>query len=73
MQWDCGRRKRLREGEARRELQRILEWHRVFLWKPTKIAYNDCRWLEVIERKWVVYDPLPLRRYGYWVYRSVRT
>lgn len=27
------------------------QWHRHFLWWPTRIASGDCRWLETVERK----------------------
>lgn len=32
-------------------------WHPYFAWLPTRVASNDCRWLEWIERKktWLGY------------------
>lgn len=40
MKWDCGKKKRERE-----------QWHRWFAWYPVRLADNDCRWLEYVERK----------------------
>jgi len=28
-------------------------WHRWFAWHPVEVGPNDCRWLEVIERRLV--------------------
>lgn len=30
---------------------RLEQWHRWFAWHPVRVAKNDCRWLEVVERK----------------------
>lgn len=32
-------------------IKRIEQWHRWFAWYPVRVAENDCRWLEVVERK----------------------
>lgn len=36
-------------------------WRAWFAWYPVKVAYNDGRWLEVVERRRVYYG---------WVYRA---
>lgn len=40
MKWDCDAWWQKRE-----------KWHRYFAWYPIKVALNDCRWLEYVERK----------------------
>lgn len=30
---------------------KISQWHNHFAWLPVKIDYNDCHWLETVERK----------------------
>lgn len=30
----------------------FLNWHRWFAWYPVKIKTGDCRWLEIVERKY---------------------
>lgn len=34
----------------------ISKWHPWFAWRPIRVGPRDCRWLETIERKWVI-DP----------------
>lgn len=31
---------------------RLCNWHRCFAWLPVRVGPNDCRWLEVVERKY---------------------
>lgn len=42
-----------------------LEWHRWFAWYPVKIAENDCRWLEYVERKGSIMAGFDS---GYWIW-----
>jgi hypothetical protein len=31
--------------------QKLKNWHEWFAWYPVKVADNDCRWLEKVQRK----------------------
>ena len=48
------------------------EWHKKFVIFPRKVGREDCRWLEIIERR------LVRLHYGYeniwkeWEYRSIK-
>lgn len=54
------------------EAKYYLNWHPVFAWWPIRVGENDCRWLEIVERKFTwrgnlsgsFYDPefRPLRK-----------
>lgn len=76
MRWDCDKRKERRL--AKREA--LKEWHPVFVLFPHKVAENDCRWLETIERRKVWYrgwilvpDMKPYEGWkSRWEYRSVQ-
>jgi hypothetical protein len=48
MKFNCGPSlyERLEARDKRRQ-----EWHRFFALFPRRVGPNDCRWLEVIERK----------------------
>lgn len=44
MRWNCGP-TRADKREAKKR------WHSWFAWLPTRVAPNDCRWMETIERR----------------------
>jgi len=48
MKLNCGP-----SAEQRRQAARdyYCRWHRWFAWFPVRVAQDDCRWLEVVERK----------------------
>lgn len=31
--------------------ERLRNWHKWFAWHPIRIAENDCRWLECVNRR----------------------
>ena len=71
MKFNCDRRAEARRKAwiAKREAQK--RWHPYFTWLPTRVGYDDCRWLEWIERKrsfeqGYVYAS----SYWYWEYRA---
>lgn len=42
----------------------LSQWHDWFAWRPVALSHNDCRWLEVVERKiywteWTADKPTP--------------
>lgn len=37
--------------KARREAARLKEWHNFFALIPRRVGNYDCRWLEMIERR----------------------
>lgn len=47
---DKGRKKREALWEKRSQ------WHEAFAWKPIRLAHNDCRWLETVERRLKLHD-----------------
>lgn len=57
MKWDCGKRKRERIARLIAYYTAAQEWHDVFVWWPKKLADNDCRWMETIQQRFVVYKP----------------
>lgn len=46
MKYNCG------ESEHTK-FQNSKKWHKCFAWSPVRVADNDCRWLEHVERKLV--------------------
>jgi hypothetical protein len=54
--------------KAKREAK--LEWHRWFAWRPIRVAENDCRWLEYVERKGKYFD-CGLDWFWEWSYRAL--
>jgi hypothetical protein len=32
-------------------VDRLLEWHPWFAWRPVRVDSGDCRWLEWVERR----------------------
>jgi hypothetical protein len=63
MRFDCG------ETWAEKKA-RLGQWHRKFLWWPTKLADHDCRWLEYVERRGT-YESWSEGSYWNWEYRSI--
>ncbi len=47
MRYDCDKWRDRRNARW----QAKWEWHPWFAWWPVRIAHNDCRWLETVERK----------------------
>lgn len=45
MKIDCGQSKLAKN-------RHLTDWHPWFAWFPVRLGENDCRWLEVIERKY---------------------
>ena len=75
MKFKCGLtwEEEIAKSEAHeKSLSDVVVWHRWYAWFPVKVAEGDCRWLEVVERRRVVYrlDPTYLADYG-WKYRNV--
>lgn len=51
MRFRCGRWRRLwYEFWKRRETNKE-EWHKWFALYPVKVGFEDCRWLETVERR----------------------
>lgn len=48
------------------ETLRQREWHDFFAWWPRRVGGNDCRWLEMIERRSVVVRHIPAHQ-GLWL------
>lgn len=47
---------------------RLSNWHGWFAWRPVRVGDNDCRWLEVVERRGTFYARYD--DHGYiWEYR----
>ena len=44
MKFDCGE-------EWTEKEQRLMNWHRVFIFWPKKVASHDCRFLEFVHRR----------------------
>ena len=44
-------------------------WHPWFAWRPVRVGSRDCRWLEVIERRYVP-PKMPGYFGGTWEYRA---
>jgi hypothetical protein len=72
MRLHCGRRKRCKRAAEKK-------WHKHFAWWPIKVAFEDCRWLETIERRKVWHES-EIYFYGYpcgkgmqyeWEYRTI--
>ena len=38
--------------DGRRKIERRVKWHKWFAWRPVRIEYGDCRWLEYVERRY---------------------
>lgn len=49
------------EVVARGEKERLLAWHAHFAWWPVRVGEGDCRWLEVVERK---FQDVRIRDFG---------
>lgn len=72
MKFNCGP-----TEEEKREYARQLylerqaaaeEWHPWFAWFPVQVGSNDCRWLEVVERR-QQYNFKTIKAGEYWEYR----
>lgn len=46
------------------------EWHDIFALLPTRVGDRDCRWLEIIQRKGIYYNPRPGCAWWEWEYRA---
>jgi hypothetical protein len=42
----------------------ITQWHKWFAWHPVKVKANECRWLEIVERR-VTYMSIEYIEYEY--------
>lgn len=54
MKFKCGPKISREEKERilyQQLVDRFCRWHKIFAFFPHKVADNDCRWLETIERK----------------------
>jgi hypothetical protein len=63
MKINCGKSWETRFDESQ-------QWHSWFAWRPVRVADNDCRWLEEVERKRVVYT-CPGAMIMEWKYRRL--
>lgn len=44
-----------------------MKWHRWFAWFPARVADDDCRWFEWVERRIEYYDGVaPMERQRYY-------
>lgn len=53
MRFNCGPNRYTRQVLKEQKMQ---AWHRYFCWLPVRLAENDCRWLETVERKFGGWD-----------------
>lgn len=64
MKFSCGLTEEEKAAERagwEEERKRLADWHRHFAWWPVPVGIKDCRWLEVVERK---YGVVMIDRYG---------
>lgn len=69
MKFNCGlsraEKRKIRYDKRVEELlagaSALKQWHDHFAWWPVRIDTNDCRWLEVVERK---YEEVDVYDYG---------
>lgn len=47
MKFECGKRKRLKKAAEK-------QWHPYFAWHRIKLGFEDCRWMEFVERRKVL-------------------
>jgi hypothetical protein len=72
MRWNCDAWRERRKARLQEKIDRLTVWHRWFAWRPRRVSYGDCRWLEFMERKYTLVkcyrDP------DYWrvEYRAIR-
>lgn len=76
MKFNCGpspetRRRRKRET-ADAEHRRLIGWHQFFALLPRRVGDNECRWLEMIERKGTRELRVRLMSWGYRPYYDYR-
>lgn len=38
--------------KAKQKAANLREWHNWFAWRPVRVGKNDCRWLEMLERRY---------------------
>lgn len=48
MKFNCGP---TQDERRRQERDRFCVWHKWFAWFPVRVGTNDCRWLEMVERR----------------------
>lgn len=75
MKFRCGRWRRLyRQFWDGREEARE-KWHKWFAWYPVNVGYEDCRWLEVVNRKEFTHtgtgELWMYRTYKIWRYEAI--
>lgn len=54
MRLNCGPSKAARRQAKKQKME---QWHDYFCWLPVRLAENDCRWLETIQRKYDYWYP----------------
>lgn len=52
MKFNCGPNQEERFLEISKKGEALAKWHKVFAWRPIKVASRDCRWLEYVERRY---------------------
>lgn len=65
MKWNCDawREKSIKRIEAKAE--KMIQWHPYFAIWPVKIGYGDCRWFEVVYRRYQDTYRISYRGYSY--------
>ncbi len=48
MKFSCGKTRAQKRAE---KIERLQNWHKWFAWRPVRVGNNDCRWLELVERR----------------------
>ena len=52
-------------GKTQAEKDAKFQWHQWFAWKPVSVGEGDCRWLEVVERKYFAHTGFEYDGGGY--------
>lgn len=58
MKFECGKTERLKAEAEQAYLRELYQdrkkekgWEKVFLWRMTRVGFEDCRWLEYVMRR----------------------
>lgn len=75
MKFKCGPTPEEKAAEKRMQEHlgqlRLEAWHLYFAWWPTRVAPNDCRWMETIRRKGVYHvNYYSGKDYWFWKYSA---
>lgn len=74
MKFNCGPSQEVRDELYRKEYherrQAREQWHSWYAWFPVRVGEDDCRWLELVERK-QRYEFPHIKCGEYWEYRAI--